>query len=161
MHENDKRLQCVLIMENVSPAPKNPVELAEPFVFELSKRADFDSFQRSDAERSVLRTLDSMADDLGLDSKDYQVAAGRAWSIPKSFRIDEEVPIGNHYGVEFLGTFCSHAIVKINGLCGREDIRALCLTFDDVVMLPELDRVPTNRAVHVPVLAVNDIIPTD
>jgi hypothetical protein len=161
LQENNKSLQCVVIVENMSHVPKNLVELAEPFVFELSKRADFDSFQRSHAEKSALQELDSMAEDLALDGKDYHVVAGRSWSIPRSFRVEEEVHLGNYYGVEFWGTFCSHAIVKINGLYGREDVRALCLTFDDVLMLPGLDKVPADRAVHVPVLAVDDIIPTD
>jgi hypothetical protein len=57
--------------------------------------------------------------------------------------------------LSFEGRFKCYSKVMIGRIIGAGSVRAFCLTFDDVLMLPGFDRLPDDRLLHVPILAVD------
>jgi len=138
---------------NTFEAPSNPVELA-------TKRAQTfwgDDMDVSEQDRRLLVELDHGAEILGFHEKDYFVESGRGLIIPMSFEASEPVEYTDAYGVTFEGSFVSYAKVSIGIIIGATTVRAVCLVFSKVTILPYFESIETDKLMYVPVLAVNSI----
>ena len=111
---------------------------------------------QSDIEEALVE-VETTAHKRGYLSKDYFVTTARAFAIP---RITEEFEETSSWGMErlsFRGNLVTYSMVKVGHFIGGNAIRAVCLTFDDAVLLPTFDRVRPRDQLHVPVFAVSEI----
>jgi hypothetical protein len=113
------------------------------------------AFQPED-ERTLAR-LDQDAQDLGFDDQKYFVEANRALAIPVSFEADKELSYGSFYQLDFKGTFKCYSKVMIGRIIGASTVRAYCLAFDEVLLLPDFDQLPEDRLLYVPILAIESM----
>lgn len=133
--------------------PANPAELAK----KQAENAGYASFPVDAADEMVLTELEHGAEMLGFTDQSYFVEAGRSMILPVSFERDQPVSYLNFYGLSFEGLFVTFAKVHIGRLVGQESVRALCLTFTDVTLLPYFDDIPADSLLYVPALAVDTI----
>lgn len=108
-------------------------------------------------DRRRLIRLDKSADQFGFINEPYFVQAGRSLAIPRCFEKDEEVIIRNFDRLAFEGLFKCYSKVEIGRIVGASSVQALCLTFDEVTLLPYFDDLPEDRLLYVPVMAVDSI----
>jgi hypothetical protein len=114
-----------------------------------------DEFRKQPEDEKVLTKLGRDARDLEFEDQQYFVETSRALAIPASFEADSPVGYGNFFRLSFEGRFKCYSKVMIGRIIGAGSVRAFCLTFDDVLMLPGFDRLPDDRLLHVPILAVD------
>ncbi len=133
--------------------PSNPAQLAETIATENFS----DSMEISDLDHRLLTELEVGAEALGFLNKDYFVESGRALILPASFQSDEPVLYTSFFGLSFEGRFATYAKVHIGRIIGGSAVRAVCLAFTDVTLLPYFETVPDNELVFVPVLAINSM----
>jgi hypothetical protein len=144
-------------MANGDIVPGNPASLAAAAVeAEMAWNLN-DSFQITPEDEQVLVHLDQTADSLNFLDQPYFVETSRALSIPVGFEEGEEKRYGNFYGLTFEGVLKSYSKVMIGRVIGAKSVRAWCLAFDKVTLLPFFDELPEDRLLHVPALAVNEI----
>jgi hypothetical protein len=60
-------------------------------------------------------------------------------------------------GLSSEGTFISYSRVVIGRIVGANAVRALCLSFDNVTLLPFFDSLRDDHLLHVPALAVSSM----
>lgn len=138
----------------------NPAELAQPFAYDLLKLKSFDQLIRNEDELHLLNILGRAVKTLGLKG-DYLVEAGRAVDVPEQHNPSMGVSVFNIHNLTFEGEFKEHTIVKLDGPENGSRIRALCLAFSRVTLLPFFEKVSEDRLLCVPVFAVDDILRTD
>lgn len=135
----------------------NPVEIALPVAEELIVNGRLDEFEHTEYEARRLAELERIAIDLRFVDQQYFVSSGRSFLIPASFEADEDIDSVHFDSLTFSGEFVTYSTVRIGRLIGRSAVRALCLTFDKVTLLPYFDEVPADQLLHVPAFAVTDI----
>lgn len=141
-------------MPGLTELPANPAALASI----RAEQAAFssDAFVISRHDEFVLVGLDKAADDLGFIGTKYFVESHRSLSVPVSFD-EEHASYMSFPGLTFEGEFKAYSKVLVGKLIGAGSIRALCLAFDNVTLLPYFDGIPQDHLLHVPVLAVSSI----
>ncbi len=139
--------------------PRDPAEFGQHFAEEFffsGALDEFDGDQRGIDQRLV--EIDRMADSFAFLGHAYFVQSGRALSVPVS--IDPREGLVAHWQFEklsFKGDLETFSAVKIGRLVGGNAIRAFCLTFNNVTLLPGFDQIPDDHLLHVPAYAVRDI----
>lgn len=136
--------------------PSNPVELASIRAEESMSQ----EFGMSDHDQHLLAELDFGADQLGFHDQNYFVQAFSAFVLPASFEADEPLRYHNFTGLTLEGRFATFSKIHIGRIVGVGAVRAVCLTFKDVTLLPYFDTLPESDLLHVPVLAVSEISAT-
>lgn len=140
-----------------SPAG-NPAELALPYAEKLVRKGSLDDYdQVSELECDHLSELEYLAEAAGMLNKKYFVNSGKLLILPADLEQSEFVPYHVNEGADFSGKLISFSTLRIGRNLGGQSIRALCLTFDNVTLLPYLDRVEEDRLVHAPAFAVTGI----
>jgi len=134
----------------------NPASLA----LEDAKQVVFRGRSKIEEDRRRLTRLDMSADSFGFIDNPYFVESSRSLAIPASFEADEEVRIGSFDRLAFGGLFKCYSRVVVGRIEGATTVDALCLTFDDVTLLPYFERLSEDRLLYVPVLAVDTISST-
>lgn len=137
------------------PEELSPISIAEPFVYASTPVGS--GFDIGKHEEVTLNTLDNMADDLGFINESYFVSTGRALAIPKSFEANAEVAYGSFYGLSFEGRLGCYAQVAIGKIINELSVRALCLTWRDVTLLPYMDKLGDSKLLYTPILAVESM----
>ena len=139
-------------MSNFEKMPDNPAELAR---VRAEQNTNFD-FEQSEDDYGLLKELYYAAELCGFIESSYFVHTNRGMIIPKDTNGDK-VSYHNFYGLSFEGQLLTYSKVHIGRLVGSNAVRAVCLTFNDVLLLPYFDKVPEDHLLHVPVLAVDSI----
>jgi hypothetical protein len=116
-----------------------------------------DDFSFQPEDEKVLTRLGRDARELEFEDQQYFVETSRALSLPVSFEADQPVRYGNLFKLAFEGTFKCYSKVLVGRIIGAKSVRAFCLTFDDVLLLPYFDKLPEDRLLHVPILAVDSM----
>lgn len=124
-----------------------------PYAQSVETRSDFDN---SEDEQRILAELDRLTE-INEMAGIYFTQAGRALAIPVSFESDEVVDYIRFNLLTFEGKLATYSIVKIGKIIGATSVRALCLTFVDVTLLPFFDKLPGDKLLHVPALAVDSM----
>jgi hypothetical protein len=140
--------------------PGNPASLAAAAIKAERLWQQQDSFQITPEDEQVLAHLEEVADSMDFLGQQYFVETSRALAIPLAFEDGEEKRYGNFYGLSFEGVLKSYSKVMIGRVIGANSVRAWCLTFDEVTLLPFFDGLPEDRLLHVPALAVDSIAQT-
>jgi hypothetical protein len=137
----------------------SPAELALPLAQELVMKNHFEGFQpASSYERTELDALEAKAAVAGMLGKRYLVSSYRSISVPANFEENAPVPTYDfNEGLDFSGHLVTFSTVRIGRNLGGNAVRALCLTFDNVTLLPYFDRIPNDRLLHTPAFAVREI----
>jgi hypothetical protein len=138
----------------------DPASLAENAALNVFHSESPTERNIEDTER--LKFLDRAAEVLDLSHKSYWVEASRAIAMPAEvdFEPDEEVSIIDYGDVTLDGNFLCYARLRIGKIIGPEAvsrISALCLTFHQAIVVPEMQRLPYDMVMYVPVLAVQSI----
>lgn len=142
-------------MENLEKLPPDPVSLAAPTAETIVIPEINMSLPRK--EQLKFLGLDAVADSLGFVGQKYFVESRRSLSIPASFEAQKPVELIDFMGLTFEGKFVTYSQVTVGKIIGAHSVRALCLSFDDVTLLPYFDHLPEDHLLHVPVLAVESI----
>jgi hypothetical protein len=139
--------------------PRDPAEFGQHFAEEFFFSGvldEFDGDQRGIDRRLV--EIDRMADSLAFLGQAYFVESGRALSVPVSINPGNgAVSHWQFEGLTFRGDLETFSAVKIGRLIGGNAIRAFCLTFNNVTLLPGFDHLPDDHLLHVPAYAVRDM----
>lgn len=141
---------------------QNPVELAlSQADVVLNYQADKIAIEATVEEERALVELDKKAEELGFFDK-YLVESTQSFAAPSSYQKDEAVRlISFKDGLTFYGDFINHASFKFNYLERIKgdslNIRALCLVFDSLILLPFFDKLPPNYLLYTPAYAIEDI----
>lgn len=140
-----------------SPAG-NPAELALPYAEKLVMKGELDSFDSvSTIEQRNLQELEYLAEVTGMLNKRYFVNSGRSIVLPADLEYSEFTPYEMSDGIDFSGKLISFSTIRIGRNLGGQSIRALCLTFDNVTLLPYFEQIDSDRLVHTPAFAVMGI----
>ncbi len=137
-----------------------PMTFGQAFAKEFMLSGALDGFDenQSEIDRRLVE-IDSHAEELQLLNNDYFVVTRLAFSIPVS--IDADDPSVSHIrfndGITFKGELVTHSSVKIGRLIGGNAVRAFCLTFNKVTLLPYFDEIHDDHLMHVPAYAIQDI----
>lgn len=83
----------------------------------------------------------------------YFVTSGKALLLPVK-KSDDEVATFEFPALSFTGELDSYATVRAQTLVRERAVRALCLAFNNVTLLPYMDKIPTRQQLYVPVFAV-------
>ena len=141
---------------------KNPVELALSKSHVISSAVyENQRLENNEDEERALAELDAVGNMLGFFGR-YFVESTQAFAIPASYEADKPVSVINFgSGLTFQGNLETHSVVKINSLhvtwLEKIDIRALCLRFDTVLMLPYFETLDEDRLLFVPVASIDDM----
>ncbi len=133
--------------------PSNPAVFAET----RAEQATSTAFAIAAADERMLAELDYGAEALGFIDQNYFVQSARAMILPKSFEADQQVSCTDFFGLTFEGRFATYARVHIGRIIGAGAVRAVCLTFTRTTLLPYFDKLPDDRLLLVPVLAITSI----
>lgn len=142
-------------MTDLAKMPDNPAELAAVRAEQMTLASTDFSITAQDA--SGLGELDYAAGQLGFIGNKYFVEASRSLSLPVSWNKDKPVSYVNFMGLTFEAEFVSYSKVVIGRIVGAHAVRALCLVFNDAMLLPYFDQLQDDHLLYVPVLAVNSI----
>ena len=134
-----------------------PSTLAQTYAEDLARTGKLDEFAISGTEERVLGELDHFAEQLGFLDKTYFVDSGRSVLLPAAFAAHQPLSVTHFDGLSFSGELKTHSTVRLGSIVGHRAIRALCLTFNNVTLLPYFDRVPEDLLLHVPAFAVSDM----
>lgn len=133
--------------------PTDPATLAR----QRSNQFSADQLEFSEQDEHLVASLEHGAEILGFISQSYLVDAGRGMVIPVSFNASLPVKYMSLPGLSFEGKFVTYAKVHIGRLIGERTVRALCLAFDEVTLLPYFETIPDDSLLYVPSLAVDSI----
>ncbi len=134
------------------PINIDPVNLAKSYVTRLAGNSMEDTI----TESNILVELDMICEMANFNGQ-YFTQVNQAMALPVSFKADEKVSYVKFNSLMFEGKFVTYSIVKIGRIIGASIVRALCLSFDDVTLLPFFDKLPNDMLLHVPVLAVDSM----
>jgi hypothetical protein len=146
-----------VIMSSAELVPANPATIASPSAERVGRQPDV--FARLPEDNRILSELEATAKDLDFTDEQYFVETSRGLSIPASFEAtaDHEITLHSFYKLAFEGVFRGYSKVQIGKIIGYGSVRALCLAFEDVTLLPFFDKLPEDHIFHVPALAVDSI----
>jgi hypothetical protein len=137
--------------------PEDPRELAQNRAHELCG-PDFDHNQ---TDNHVLAELDYAAQQCNFLESTYFLSVYSAFIIPRQWDAQDSVTYVRLPELQLEGKLACYSKVSIGRLVGRGSVRALCLTFQEALLLPFFDRVESSDLLHVPVLAISNIVQTD
>ncbi|MGI9028198.1 MAG: hypothetical protein ACR2FM_05175 [Candidatus Saccharimonadales bacterium] len=144
--------------------PRDPVELAGPYAEQLSRYQGFDEFKRSELEEFTLGELNRAADSMRMLGETFFTSTGLGIISPYESEDDRELETRYfklNGDITLEGNFCTFAIIKVGRVSQKFDsVRALCLTFDEALVLPYFEKVKPGHMLYVPALAVKDIAQT-
>lgn len=136
----------------------NPAELAQPYAEELVMQGYFDQFEAGDDELRKIIELEREASERGMFDVQYYVRSYRSMAIPTYIQTDREVTFVNFdNGLDFRGRLKTYSTVRIGKMVGAAGVRALCLKFDEALLLPGYDALPDGFSLQTPALAVKSI----
>lgn len=140
----------------------NPVELALSRADVVLNHSETDTLVEgiTEEERALVE-LDQQASKLGFFDK-YLIESTQSFAAPSSYERDKPVKLIEFKdGLTFYGDFINHACFKINQLQRVKgnslNVRALCLVFESLILLPFFDELPPNYLLYTPVYAIEDI----
>ena len=137
---------------------RNPAELALPYAEEVVVRGYLDNFDEVDvAEHQRLEELEIQAIAAQMLGHQYFVSSGRSIILPAEMEHDEIAQFEAADGVDFPGRLFSFSTVRVGRLIGGNAVRALCLTFDNVTLMPYFEKIDESKLLHTPAFAVRDI----
>lgn len=139
--------------------PKTPAELAIPFAQDMFDQNLLDEFKpATQNEQHSLIELERIAELYNMLGRQYLVHSYRSAAIPVSFE-DDEIPSGHNFseGLDFSGELVTFSTVRIGKSLGSTSLRALCLTFNNVTLLPYFDSLPDDQLLYTPAFAVKDM----
>lgn len=136
--------------------PINPVEIAKPFAADLMIGGHLDNFDVDEFVRNTIVDLDFIAFKGGLLNKEYVVRSESSVLLPPVLDV-EEIKGVRFEKLQFSGEFMNYTTIQTRQKVGGGSLRALCLTFDNVTLLPDSHEVEEGHLLHVPVFAVSDI----
>ena len=139
---------------------ENPAELALSRSQEILN-IDFNDPTAILEEEQAVAELDAVSDIFGFFGR-YFVESAQAFAIPLDYDSNQPVSVSNYGGsFMFRGNLEAHSVVKISSLhiswLESMDIKALCLMFDDVLMLPYFEFLDEDRLLFVPAESIDDI----
>lgn len=141
-------------MTEFTPSPDNiindPAELAITY---LDRIGSSEAFEVTPSEEKTLVELDLLADAAKMHAT-YFVKAYKGMLLPGTFEAGSQVTYFDFNDMLFEGKLETYSIVKTGRIIGYHAVRALCLCFDDVIMLPYFDKIDNKHLLHVPALAV-------
>lgn len=135
----------------------NPATIALPVAEDLMITGQLDEFRHTDYEIEQIAELQQKAHDLDLIDKTYFVESGRSILMPVKPRPNEDIKTIYFPSLSFEGQFSTYSTVRLQSALGKNTMRALCLTFDDVTLFPYFDTIPADKQLHVPAFAVQDM----
>lgn len=144
-------------MPGLELPPSNPAELASETAANMYKEPD--PFEHdSDAYVSLFK-LEEEAAALKFTDSQYFVETSRGLSIPATPQLSEDNKYSykSFHKLTFEGIFRGYSKVAIGRIIGGDSVRAYCLTFDEVLLLPFFDSLSEDHIFHVPALAVDSI----
>lgn len=145
-------------MTNILPI-RNPADLALPYAEQMVMDGLLDLYEPSEIEHDKLAELEVQAEAAQMLHNRYYVKSGRSFIAP--FAHEREVKDVNihHFdnGLDFMGTLFTYSTLRLKRGIGNGAIRALCLTFHGVKLLPGLDDMPEGYLLHTPAFAVTEI----
>lgn len=154
-------------MPHPDTLPSNPVALAESDAERVFFQDDSFSSLVQNEDAGMISRLSVDAQTLGFIDRTYFMETTRGLVIPRSFGPYEKTSMIDLSRLAFEGVFRGYAklatdrLVAFDGSGARKDIRALCLEFDDVTLLPYFDKLSLDRLLCVPILAAVSIERTD
>jgi hypothetical protein len=148
-------LELPTIMSEFETLPTDPAKLAE-YRAEMSALGS-DSFDMTKQDDQVVIELEHAANTLGFTGQRYFIEARKSMLLPKSFEAGEPLEYVDFSGLTFEGEFITYSKVHIGRLVGGRAIRAVCLTFACVTLLPFFDKTSDDQLLYVPALAVESI----
>lgn len=142
--------------------PGDPIELAALQAEQSVLATSSDCFEFTPEQEHEITELELCAEQLDFLGQTYYVDARTGFSVLASF--DATVPTTfNRFdqGVTFSGELVTYSHLHIGRILGANAaVRALCVTFDNVMLFPHFEKVEQNRLLHVPVLSVDLITQT-
>lgn len=140
--------------------PSNPAELASPTALNIMTEPQ--AFEDQPDAMPIIIKLDEEASALNFTDEQYFVETSRGLSIPAALEPkpdseDTTITDKNFYKLSFEGIFRGYSRVAIGRIVGGSSVRAYCLAFEQVTLLPFLDSLPDDHIFHVPALAVDAI----
>lgn len=139
--------------------PTTAAELALPLAGRLVTEGHYDGFKDADTdEQAEIALLENLADIAGMLGKKYFVSAGRSVAIPVSFETNQPLHTSDfNDGLDFSGTLITYGSVRIGRNLGGNAMRALCLAFDNVTILPYFDKIEEHELLYTPAFAVRSM----
>ncbi len=137
---------------------KNPFELGKSY---LGKLGNINNFDTNPVEEKVLIELDDICTKAEINDQKYFTSATKAFAIPLSFPSSEKVSYHEFQRLDFEAVFVTYSIIKIGQFVGGSAVRALCVTFNDALLSPYFDYLDNDHLLHVPVLAISNMVSTD
>lgn len=137
----------------------NPAALAFPYANAMAGSHFLDNFYTmSTQEQLELNALEAKADLAGFLGRRYLVHSGHSITIP-AFSDDWEFVSVSDFeeGLDFSGELISYGTVRIEKSIGNNAVRALCLAFDNVTLMPFFDKMASDHLLYTPAFAVKDI----
>jgi hypothetical protein len=133
--------------------PRDPVELAAP---EAAAMTNLD-FATSQAEETLLASLEHAANNLGFLGKRYFLHAHTGFQIPSDIAGQERVTYTRFDGLTAEVELTTYAKVHIGRFIGGGAVRAICLCFTEGFVLNRFSDIPDDQVLYVPVLAIDEI----
>lgn len=137
--------------------PTNPAELARTYI---DSKQISNEFTSTENEKKLLVELDELSYASYMHGT-YFTQTHKALAIPASFDSEKEVKYINFEQLSFEGLLETYSVVKIVKIIGSTTIRALCLTFSNVLTLPYFENISEEYLLHVPALAVDSMFLTE
>ncbi len=149
--------------------PQNPVEAVLPFAERLTFSREFDAFVHGRTETDMVFEMNLCLRGLEMLGE-YELEASKAFVIPEDTTPDAE---GNVHGTELdletvmNGDLVGGRTLKIGELASGRYVRAVCLTFEDVLIkyrkslnhgfVSYFTKIEETERMYVPVFAINEI----
>jgi hypothetical protein len=136
--------------------PTNPKDVALP----LADKFSLPNFTRTQEVEQMLKDLEHMSEWLGFLGRRFFVECARSLVIPAD-TTEDEVEYHSVHGVMVEGSLVSYSQVSIGNFIGHSTVKALCLTFNDAILLPTFSLVDNSDLLHIPVYAIDSIVQVD
>jgi hypothetical protein len=137
---------------------RNPAELALPYAEEVVLSGYLDDFDTVHAtERKRLEELEIQAAAAHMLGRQYFVSSGRSVILPAELEHDEIAQFESTDGIDFSGRLISFSTVRVGRIIGSNAVRALCLAFDNVTLMPFFEKIDDTKLLHAPAFAVRGI----
>lgn len=142
--------------------PGDPIELATLRAEQSVLAQTSDGFEFTTQHEQEITELEHGAEQLDFLGQNYYVDARTGFSVPASFDATKPTTFNRFdEGIMFSGELVTYSRLHIGRIVGANAVvRALCVTFDNVMLFPYFEKVEQDRLLHVPVLAVETISQT-
>lgn len=141
-------------MEKKIVPANNPAALAQQCAEDMVMRGELDTFELSEHERERIAELDRIAEQSGWLDQSYVVDSHRSILLPAHIEEGSNITTQHFNRLMFSGELRAHAVVRLENKLGNNAIRAVCMMFDNVTLLPYFDKVPEDRLLYTPAHAI-------